>query len=198
MLFLTLLAAALGLAVGLLRGGSLERLAALPIRWPWVAALAWVAQVVLFTSPLAPLLEPVAPLVHGASLAVLAVVMVANRHLPGLALFGAGLLLNALVFATNGGFMPVSETALRAAGSDESVATLREGGRVQKTFLMASDTPLWFLADVIPVRPFGKVYSIGDVVAAGGVLALVAGGMGTRRVAGARRTEDGDGQPSVV
>jgi hypothetical protein len=184
MLALTIAAVSLGLLVGALRGGSLGRLARLPIRLPWLAGLAWLLQVTLFLSPLAPALEPWAAALHLASVGLVGAVVLVNRALPGLALLGGGLLLNAAVYATNGGFMPVSERALLAVGSDAAtLEAMRAGARVQKTFLMHPDTPFWFLGDVLPVPLVRKVYSPGDVVAAAGAFVLVVGGMGSRRQA---------------
>jgi hypothetical protein len=182
-LALTVVAVSLGLLVGLLRGGSLGRLAYLPLRLPWLAGIAWLVQVALFISPLAPTLERWAAALHLASVGFVGAVVLANRAVPGVALFGVGLLLNAAVYAANGGFMPVSDRALLTVGSQATLEAMRSGARVQKTFLMRPDTPLWFLGDVLPVPLVGKVYSPGDVVAATGAFLLVAGGMGSRRQA---------------
>ena len=180
MLALTITALSLGFLVGLLRGGSLGRLAQLSLRLPWLAGIAWLIQVTLFLSPLAPALEPWAAALHLASVALIGAVVLANRAAPGLALFGIGLLLNAAVYAANGGFMPVSARALVAVGNQATLEAMRGDARVQKTFLMRPDTPLWFLGDVLPVPLVRKVYSPGDVVAAAGAFLLVAGGMGGR------------------
>jgi hypothetical protein len=173
----TIVAACAGVLVGLLRGGRIERLAQLPIRLAWLAGLAWALQVVLFLSPLAGVLDRWAAPIHLATVVMLAFVILANRALPGLTLVGVGLLLNASVYAANGGFMPVSEGALVASGNGASAAAMADGTRLQKTTLLQSDTPLWFLGDILPLPLVGKVYSIGDVVAAVGVFVLAAGGM---------------------
>lgn len=180
MLFLTVAAAAAGGLVGLARGGRVERLASLPITWPWLALAAWLLQVVLFISPAAPSLDPWAVPLYAASMLVVGVVIVANRALPGLALLGLGLLLNAAVVVANGGFMPVADAALEAVGSGATAEALRGGERLQKSVLMRPETRLQPLGDVIPLPPLGKVYSVGDLVAAAGVFLLVAGGMGQR------------------
>jgi Family of unknown function (DUF5317) len=180
-LFATVTAATLGGLIGLARGGSLARLAQLEIRLPWLAGLAWFVQVALFVSPLAPVLQPWEIAIYLATVVLLGIVIVANRALPGVALFGIGLLLNAATIAANGGYMPVAESALRAAGDTSNLAALQAGDRVQKARLMRSDSGLWFLGDVLPFPPIGKVYSLGDVVAAAGVLLIVVQGMQARR-----------------
>jgi hypothetical protein len=95
-----------------------------------------------------------------------------------MALFGLGLLLNATVITANGGFMPVSESALMAVGDTASTAALQRGERIQKAVLMRPESPVWFLGDVLPFPPLGKVYSAGDLVAALGALLVVSQGMG--------------------
>lgn len=178
MLALTVAAVSLGVVVGFLRGGRLSRLANFSLRWPWLAAIAWIAQLVLFGVGFPPSLQQFEVPFFFASMALVALVLVLNRRVPGLTLFGVGLVLNALVMAANGGFMPVSDSALYAAGSGSTVDAMRTNGRVQKTFLMQADTALWFLGDVLPFPPIGKVYSVGDVVAGLGAFWLVVGGMG--------------------
>jgi hypothetical protein len=181
MFVLTVTALVSGVLVGLVRQGSLVRLAYLPVRWPWVAGLVWVVQVLLFVSPLSGPLEPYGGVVHMATILLLAALIVVNRSLPGLALIGLGLLLNAAVLTANGGYMPVSDTALIAVGSQASLDAMRDGARIQKTFLMQPDTPLWPLGDLLPLPLVHKIYSVGDVTAGIGAFVLVVGGM-TRRV----------------
>jgi len=177
MLLATGVAVCAGALIGFARGGRLERLAYLPIRLAWLAALAWLVQVVLFVSPLADALDDWAAPIHLASIVLLAVVIFANRSLPGVMLLGLGLLLNATVYALNGGFMPVSEAALVASGNSASLAAMAGGAGFQKTFLEQPSTPLWFLGDVLPMPVAGKIYSIGDVVAVLGIFVLIEGGM---------------------
>ena len=188
MLLATIVAAGGGVLVGFVRGGRLERLAQVPIRLAWLAAVAWLVQVVLFVSPLAPSVERFAAPIHLATVILLAVVIFFNRGLPGFAVLGIGLGLNAIVYAANGGFMPVSESALIAAGNASSISAMADGARFQKTILLRGDTPLWFLGDILPLPMAGKVYSVGDVVAGIGLFALIAGGMLRTPTAGATPT----------
>lgn len=184
MFALTVTATALGLVVGFLRGGRLTRLAETPVRMPWLAGIAWLMQALLFSVGLPDAWSGFTVPIFFTSMALVGVVIVANRQIPGLVLFGVGLLMNASVLTANGGFMPVADTALQAAGSSATIDIMRERGRVQKTFLMRPDSPLWFLGDVLPFPPARKVYSPGDLVAGVGVFLLVVGGMGR----GASRT----------
>ena len=180
-LFATVTAVLLGAVVGALRGGSLIRLSHLEVRLAWLAGLAWLLQVVIFASPLTGLLDAWVVAIHLVSILMVAIVIVANRALPGVAVFGLGLLLNAAVISANAGFMPVSSAAIMANGDSANLAALENGGHVQKAVLMRPDSPLWFLGDLIPVPPIRKVYSPGDLVAALGAVLLVVQGMGRSR-----------------
>jgi Family of unknown function (DUF5317) len=176
-LIATVTAATLGGVIGLARGGSLARLAQLEIRLPWLAGLAWLCQVALFVSPLSTALQSWEIAIYVFTVVLLGVVVYANRALPGVGLFGLGLVLNAATIVANGGYMPVSESALRAVGDTQSLQLLQRGEARQKAILMNSQSPLWFLGDVLPFPPVGKVYSLGDLTAAVGVLLIVAQGM---------------------
>lgn len=181
MLLLTVSSVVLGVAVGLLRGGSLERLAGIRIRLWWLALAAWVLEAVVLASPWSAGLTPVAAPVLALAMALIGVVLALNWRVPGLGIFLIGLLLNALVMSANGGFMPVSEPALVTANSTWFLDEMKAEGRLQKSFLMQPDTPLWFLGDVVPIGLVEKVYSPGDLVLALGSFVLVVGGMGSRR-----------------
>lgn len=187
MLLLTISSVLLGVAVGLARRGSLERLANIRIRLWWLALAAWVLEAVVLASPLSAALAPVAAALLGLAMAIIGVVLALNWRVPGLGLFLLGLLLNALVMAANGGFMPVSEPALVAANSTWFLEEMKVEGRLQKSFPMQPDTPLWFLGDVVPIRLVEKVYSPGDLILAVGSFVMVVGGMGR----GYRVTGDG-------
>jgi hypothetical protein len=189
-LFATLTAATLGVVIGMARGGSLARLAQLEVRLPWLALLAWLMQVALFVSPLGSVLQPWEPAIYLATVGAVAIVILANRALPGVALFGIGLLLNAAVTAANGGYMPVAEAALVSVGNTGELDSLRRQGHVQKATLMRPESPLWVLGDVLPVPPLGKVYSLGDVVAALGVVLVITQAMGSRPTSAGTCTTD--------
>jgi Family of unknown function (DUF5317) len=185
MILATLVSCCAGIAVGYLRGGQLSQLAEVRIRLWWLAVAAWVVQVGLFVSPLGALLDVWAAQIHLLTIGLLAIVIVANRALPGLALLGIGLALNATVYAANGGFMPVSAAALEATGNTASLAVMAGGARYQKTVLQQPDSPLGFLGDVLPLPAAGRIYSVGDLVATLGMFVLVAGGMRTEPVTAA-------------
>ena len=105
-----------------------------------------------------------------ASQGLVAAFILLNRKITGLTLAALGLGLNALVVATNGA-MPVSPVAVEAAGA-ESLSDPRhvEQGVHLRNEEMTDQTRLAPLADVIPIPPFNKVVSLGDLVLAVGLL----------------------------
>lgn len=111
-----------------------------------------------------------ATLIYLASQGLVAAFILLNRKITGLTLAALGLGLNALVVATNGA-MPVSPVAVEAAGA-ESLSDPRhvEQGVHLRNEEMTDQTRLAPLADVIPIPPFNKVVSLGDLVLAVGLL----------------------------
>ncbi|CAM2919367.1 DUF5317 domain-containing protein [Paenibacillus sediminis] len=88
-----------------------------------------------------------------------------NRHHHGFNLIFAGVLLNFIVMAANGGRMPVSEEAATIL-DPHFVQALKEG-LYAKHQLLTEHTWFGFLGDIIPLTtpyPRSQVISIGDVV----------------------------------
>jgi hypothetical protein len=180
MLYVAAVAMVLGLAAGLIRGGRLGRLAQLRFRHTWLVLVAFGIQAAMFTSPLERVLgDRVAPVLMASNL-VLLLMVVLNLNVPGFKLFGLGLAANTLVMLVNGGYMPVSAEALRAADMSWRVDELQQSGHSDKSALMDASTRAPVLGDVIPLGAVSKVLSIGDFLVAGGVIWLIAGGMGRR------------------
>jgi hypothetical protein len=152
------------LAVGL--GGNPLRLRALTFRSGWLVAAALVLQIVLFTRLGASIPDLAARSLHLASYALLAVFVWQNRRVKGFAVLGLGMTLNAVAIAANGGRMPLSRSAARAAGLDP-------GGHANVSF---EAHRLAFLGDVFalpPRLPFSTVVSVGDVLIVVGTIALL-------------------------
>lgn len=183
----------LGLLAGGRPGSAASRLRAL--RLLLVAALVQLLAALVADGAGAP---------YAAALAVSAVFaggfVLANVHVPGVALVGLGLVLNAAVVGLNGGAMPVSAPAAARAGVDATRFPLPAagpddaGGRHSAS---ADDTRLGFLGDVIPVpSPLrAEVVSAGDVLVAAGVGLLVLTGMST---GGPRRRQGREGRASTL
>jgi len=177
-----LLAALLvSLLIGLLLGGKLSRLAALPLRLPWLALLAFGLQIYLlyWPSAMAPaLLSPHTAILVASYLLLLVFVWI-NRRLPGMLIIGLGLLMNLTVMLANGGYMPITPEAVIQVGHEYELQTFEPGARLRNTkdiLLPREQTNLWFLSDIFvvaPPFPIPSVFSPGDVVLALGAAILI-------------------------
>jgi MFS family permease len=162
-----------GLALGLLAGGTLGNLASIRLRSAWLLAFAVVIRygteaVINNGVEQAELLR--VPLLATA-FALLLVALWINRSYPGLSIAFVGILFNASVIVVNGGYMPIWEPSLRVAGfaPDEISTTIHT---ILPTGLDASFLlHLGPLADVIPVPlPFiQNVASVGDAFLTAGL-----------------------------
>ena len=172
---LVLLAAlAVGLWAGAVAGGRLANIQYLKLRQPWFVLLALGLQLVVF-SPLSPHLGTAAVVtLHLLSYALLIAFAVLNRHNTGVLITAAGVACNALAITLNAGYMPATRGALRTAGQ------LYTGDTSNNSRLAEHGARLLLLGDVMAVPhalPLANVFSIGDVLVAGGVAILLAGAM---------------------
>ena len=163
----------LGLVLGVAAGGTLGNLAAIQLRRTWLLLAAVVvrygteallgANVEVVESLRLPLLST--------AFAFLLVALWTNRSYPGLSLAFVGILSNAAVIVANGGYMPIWEPSLIAAGLQPSdVATAIHTilpPALDSSFLLH----LGPFADVIPIPlPFiQNVASVGDAFLAAGL-----------------------------
>jgi hypothetical protein len=112
---------------------------------------------------------------HAASYALAGVFVWVNRRLPGLGLLCAGGALNALVIALNGGQMPASASAVRAAGLPQESDHFLNSGVVASPRLGALGdvfaSPSWL--------PLHNVYSPGDLLLLAGAVWVVHRACGT-------------------
>ena len=107
---------------------------------------------------------------------VIAVALIANRHIPGVKLIAAGGLANFLAIIANGGVMPASASALRTAGLAADPAGYTNSGLVEHPHLA-------FLGDVFALPaswPAANVFSIGDLLLATGAFVLLHAVCGSR------------------
>ena len=91
--------------------------------------------------------------------------LIANRVNRGASLVAAGIALNTVVIAANGG-MPVSAGAARMAGVPPPTAG--SGGHV----VLGPDSIFGFLGDIVPFTPAGKVLSVGDLLLLAGLAVI--------------------------
>jgi MFS family permease len=156
---------ALGLILGLIAGGRLTNLAYVRLHRMWLlvaAVLLRFATEFLLNAGFAPAETLRLPLLGGA-FALLLLALWPNRRFPGISLAFVGILANAVVIVVNGGFMPIWEPSLIAAGltRPEVTSALHHVVSVlDADFLLHLDP----FGDVIPIPlPFiQNVASIGD------------------------------------
>jgi len=173
-----------GLAVAPLLGGRWSRLGQLKLRAVGFFYLGIALQIAAFPAGRLPWSTPdhVAVALWLVSYAVFAVALAVNvRTIPGVPLVGAGLVLNVVAVAANGGHMPALPSALRAAGMHFSQS--------RNSIALAHPHLAWLVDRwAAPAWvPYGNVFSVGDVLIAAGsvVFALAATGALTS-VAGVR------------
>ncbi len=180
-------AVVLGVAVGLLTGGSLAPLGETKVRWAALVFIALGAQLIADNWPFGTVSETVGFTIVLLSTAGIALFLVINRDHPGMLLAGLGIVLNLLVIGANRA-MPVSAAAARAAG-----AGVPSGELGLKHEPMTEHTLLPWLGDVIPVPVLGRVLSLGDVLLGAGIFFFVYGTMhlaGRGRHRSVSRTSD--------
>ena len=163
----------LGLVLGLAAGGSVGNLASVRLRRTWLLVLAlgvrYGTEALLGAH--VPLAETFRLPLLGSAFAFLLFALWTNRSYPGLVLAFVGILSNATVIVANGGFMPIWEPSLIAAGFQSAdVATAIHTvlpPSLDASFLLH----LGPFADVIPIPlPFiPNVASVGDAFLASGL-----------------------------
>jgi hypothetical protein len=172
----------LGLVTVPAAGGSLRRLAGLRLRALWLLAVALGLQV-LVISVVPGVAGWAQRALHLASYGLAAAFLARNRRVAGLWLVGLGAAANASAIAANGGVMPASSAALRAAGAvpaGEHFANSAAVDGARLAFLGdVFATPRWF--------PLHNVFSAGDVLIVAGALLVVHRACGSDLWLGRRR-----------
>jgi hypothetical protein len=152
---------------GLVRGGSLDGVAATKFRFLWLLFAGFLLQIGFSLWNPGWLTESgELAILMGSSLLV-AIFLALNRRLPGMLIAAGGLVLNVLVIASNGA-MPVSLEAADVAGTDIEAADFGI-----KHEPLHDDTVFPWLGDVIPLPGLSTLISAGDVVLALGIGRLV-------------------------
>lgn len=179
---LFLVAFVAGLAAGWIGGGRLRNILELPFLYAPLA-LVWLALAVQLAMLLVS--DALATEAIGASyvLVAAAIALVIRRIvvergvcLPvwALAIIGVGWLLNVVVMTANGG-MPFDADALVQAGMSPDMAD--HGVLIPKRLPLTDHSQLAFLGDVILLPGLRILVSLGDIVLAIGIAALLFSGM---------------------
>ena len=168
----------LGLLTVPLAGGRLARLADIELRHLW-AVVAAIGLQILIISVFPDRYEWTHVPLHLASYVFAGWFVWANRRLPGMIVIGVGAACNAIAIVANGGVMPASPTAMRAAG-----LPIEEGGFANSAAV--EDPNLLFLGDIFSIPDswpiIDNVFSVGDVLIAIGIVILLHGVCGSRLV----------------
>jgi Family of unknown function (DUF5317) len=166
-----------GVAVGLLLGGRLERIADMRLRAPWLFYAAIALQLLAFPSLFMPwhASETLATALSIGSYGCLLAVFALNARLTGMPVAGAGMLLNLSAILANGGHMPALPSAMRDAGL--SYTGVHNNSVAEAHPALAWFVDRWAAPGWVPA---GNVFSVGDVLIAVGAIVLVAGAMGAR------------------
>jgi MFS family permease len=168
------LAFVLGLAVAWALGANPARLADVRFRWTALVFAALAAQIAIYTSLGSRVPATLDTPLHVASYLLLIAFLLANLRVPAFWLVGFGLISNVAVIFANGGRMPVSADAWRAAG--RSLSEFGAGGISDNNVLATSHTHLRWLSDIFAVPaqiPYAGVVSIGDCLMVVGMVAFV-------------------------
>lgn len=160
---LILLVLAASLVIALARRGNVGNLSNLRPRFLWLFFVPLGLQLIAF-SPIGESQdygEALVKVTYIASMAIAALALALNRHLPGLVWVAAGLTLNLIVILANGWLMPVSGAARQFAGMPAL------DGPTMNVIPMTSDTRLPWLGDILPLPawvPLANVFSLGDIL----------------------------------
>ena len=168
-----LYAVPIGVALGYLTGGRLDRLGSLRFDWAWLAVAGLIAQILLF-SPLASAIvdAAVGAAIYVASTAAVLVAVLRNVSVPGMPLVWLGAASNLAAVLANGGVMPTTADALATAGLEPVTGLSNSAVLANPALAPLTDVfalPSWF--------PLANVFSIGDVLIAVGIVVVIATGM---------------------
>jgi Family of unknown function (DUF5317) len=178
---------AIGLVLGLLLGGRLDGLAVLRIRWAPAILFSLLAQIVLFSEPVAARVGDLGPALYVGSTALVLVAVIRNGAIPGIPIVAAGAASNLLAIVTNGGYMPAGQSALAALGALDP--TVYSNSAVMPDPALAPLTDIFALPGWVPGA---NIFSMGDVLIGIGIAAVVVIAMRAGATAG-HAADEGDG-----
>jgi hypothetical protein len=167
------LAVPIGLVLGFLMGGRLDRLSEIRFEWAWLAVIGLAVQILLFSTPIGGSFRGgVGEAIYVASTGLVLIAVWRNLRVPGLALVALGAISNLAAIVANDGVMPTTPEALAAAGLDpldgfSNSAVLEDPALAPLTDIFA--LPPWL--------PLANVFSLGDVLIALGIVVVIAVGM---------------------
>lgn len=158
----------IGIVIGYLIGGRLDRLAGLRLRWVPLILLGLAVQVAIFTDAVGRAVGEAGPAIYVASTAVVFAAVLRNVAIPGVALIALGAGCNLAAIVTNGGWMPADTAAL------ESIGGLGAGYTNSVIVAEPALRPLTDLFALPTWLPLANVFSLGDVLIGVGIAATIA------------------------
>jgi hypothetical protein len=185
----------IGILVGYLLGGRLDRLSGLRLRWVPLILLGLAVQVVIFTEAGGRLVGGAGPAIYIASTAAVFVAVLRNIAVPGVALIAVGAGCNLAAIVANGGWMPADPAALASIGG------LPAGYTNSEVVEHAALLPLTDLFAMPSWLPLANIFSVGDVLIGVGTAATIALAMRARPRPGAVTAgvaSAGETRPEVV
>ena len=162
----------IGLLLGFLAGGRPAGLATLRIEYGWVMIAGLLVQVVLFSPAAAERVGQLGPPIYIASTLVVALAILANLRITGMAVVGLGAILNLAAIVANGGYMPADPRAMATLGMAEPTTYSNSA--------VVADPALWALTDIFALPawlPWSNVFSIGDIIIVLGVVIVIVAAM---------------------
>lgn len=161
-------ASLIGIVAAVLAGADLRRLAHLPVQRLWLVWVAIGVQVGVLSVFGAFLAGPVGNVIHLATYGFVAAFVMVNRRIRGVVTMGIGGGMNLAAIIANGGVMPASAAAWRAAGKADASG-------FENSFPV-DDPKLAWLGDVFALPagwPLANVFSAGDVLLVLGLVWMV-------------------------
>ena len=163
-----LYAVLVGLIVGFLAGGRVLALGEVRFRWGPLIVAGFLAQVILFSGPVASRVGDLGPPLYVVTTLMVGAAVARNLDLTGMPIIALGALSNMAAILANDGYMPSTEAALASVG--------KAPPSVYSNSAVVADPALAPLIDrfVLPSwLPLANVFSIGDVLIGVGVAALI-------------------------
>jgi len=172
-----LYAVALGILIGYILGGRLKHLSQAAFKKLYLAVGGFLIQVLIFSDiPFFKTLqqhhENIIVVLHIISYILILIFIAVNYKVPGIAIIGIGILLNATVIILNRGHMPASIESFSFSSVGKHADLLSQGKSVNNSKAITGDTILPWLGDIFALPsyiPFSNVFSIGDIIIAVGV-----------------------------
>ncbi|HHV96569.1 MAG TPA: DUF5317 domain-containing protein [Clostridiaceae bacterium] len=172
-----LYAVVLGIIIGYILGGRLKYLSQTTFKKLYLAIGGFLIQIFIFSDipffkTLQQNYESIVIALHILSYILILIFISINYKVPGIAVIGVGILLNAIVIILNRGHMPASIESFSASSIGKHADLLKQGESINNSKAITAETILPWLGDIFVIPsyiPLSNVFSIGDVIIAIGV-----------------------------